>query len=349
MPEPRISDLPSPEAFVRFQPGSGQRYLLTIDTEEEFDWTKPFGVTNHRVDTIPRLRKFQQFCEGFGIVPVYLVDYPIANSPIAAEVLREPLAAGRAEVGIQLHPWVNPPHEEKVCEFNSFAGNLPYELERAKLLRLRDTIASNLGQAPLIYRAGRYGTGPNTARILKEAGVAIDTSARARFDYSGTGGPNYRDLPLHPWWVGETGSLMELPLTSVFWGPLRRFGPSLYPRLWRTPRLRGALAKFGLLERIPLTPEGVTVEEALRAVDVAVLEDQLPVLILSFHSPSLYPGFTPYVRTEEDLDQLYDWWRVVFERLAAHGVRPSSVRDIMGSAILDGSAGATLAPAPIAS
>jgi len=93
----------------------------------------------------------------------------------------------------------------------------------------------------------------------------------------------------------------------------------------------------------------VTVEEALRAVDVAVLEDQLPVLILSFHSPSLYPGFTPYVRTEEDLDQLYDWWRVVFERLAAHGVRPSSVRDIMGSAILDGSAGATLAPASIAS
>ena len=56
MPEPRISDLPPPEAFVRFQPGSGQRYLLTIDTEEEFDWTKPFGVTNHRVDTIPRLR-----------------------------------------------------------------------------------------------------------------------------------------------------------------------------------------------------------------------------------------------------------------------------------------------------
>ncbi|MBS0254924.1 MAG: polysaccharide deacetylase family protein [Proteobacteria bacterium] len=317
--------------MVRFREGSGQRFLLTIDTEEEFDWTKPFGIDSHRVDTIPRLRKFQQFCEGCGIVPIYLVDYPIANSPVAAEVLREPLADGRAEVGIQLHPWVNPPHEEEVCEYNSFAGNLPYELERAKLLKLRDTIAEKLGQAPLIYRAGRYGTGPNTARILQEAGVAIDTSARARFDYSATGGPNYRDLPLHPWWVGEDRALLELPLTTAFWGRLRKLGPWLYPKLSRTPRLRGAMSRLGLLERIPLTPEGVTVEEALRAVDVAVLEDRLPVLILSFHSPSLYPGFTPYVRTENDLDALYDWWRAVFERLAHHGVRPSSVADIMAS------------------
>ncbi len=316
--------------MVQFRAGTPQRFLMTVDTEEEFDWTKPFGVTSHRIDTIPRLRKFQQFCEGFGIVPIYLVDYPIASSAVAAEVLREPLAAGRAEVGIQLHPWVNPPHEEIVNEYNSFAGNLPYELERAKLFKLRDTIVSNLGQTPLIYRAGRYGTGPNTARILKEAGVAIDTSARARFDYSGTGGTNYRDLPLEPWWVGDRGSLLELPLTSVYWGPLRRFGPWLYPKLWRLQRLRGALARLGLLERIPLTPEGVTITEALRAVDVAVA-DALPVLILSFHSPSLYPGFTPYVRDEADLDALYDWWRVVFERLAQRGVVPSSVADIMAS------------------
>jgi len=326
----RITDMPAASAMARFRPGTGQRFLLTIDTEEEFDWTKPFGLTEHRVDTIPRLRKFQQFCEGYGIVPVYLVDYPIASSPVAAEVLNEALADGRAEVGIQLHPWVNPPHDEVVNEYNSFAGNLPYELERDKLFRLRDRIIENFGQIPRIYRAGRYGTGPNTARILREAGVAIDTSARARFDYSGTGGPNYRDLPIHPWWIGQTGGLLELPLTTLYWGALRKHGPWLYPALWRTPRLRGALAKIGLLERIPLTPEGVTVGEALRALDVAV-DEGLPVMILSFHSPSLYPGFTPYVRDERDLDELYEWWRQVFDNLIARGVRPTSVREIMES------------------
>jgi hypothetical protein len=92
----------------------------------------------------------------------------------------------------------------------------------------------------------------------------------------------------------------------------------------------GVMARLRLLDRIPLTPEGVTIAEALRAIDIAMAE-QLPVLVLSFHSPSLYPGHTPYVRTPADLDRMYDWWRAVFGKLIARGVRPTSVRDIMGS------------------
>lgn len=324
----RLTDPPAPEAMVRFQAGTGQRFLLTVDTEEEFDWTQPLQASGHTVDTIARLRKFQQFCEGFGIVPVYLVDYPIATAPLAAEVLKEPLARGTAEIGVQLHPWVNPPHHEDVNQHNSFAGNLPYELERAKFLKLHETIIRNFEAVPLIYRAGRYGIGPNTAQILREAGIAIDTSIRSRFDYSGWGGPDYRNLGLHPWWVDEERTLMELPLTSVFAGALRHWGKTLFPLINRVPRLPGVMSRLRLLDRIPLTPEGVTIAEALRAVDIAVSE-KLPVLVLSFHSPSLHPGHTPYVRTTGDLDALYDWWRAIFERLTAHGVTPTSVRQIM--------------------
>jgi hypothetical protein len=95
----RITDQPAPDAFVRFREGVGQRFVVTIDTEEEFDWTKPLTRTRHRVDTVSRLRKFQQFCEGFGIVPIYLIDYPVATSELAAELLRDAVLAGRAEVG----------------------------------------------------------------------------------------------------------------------------------------------------------------------------------------------------------------------------------------------------------
>ena len=325
-----ISDMPEPTQMARFRKGVGPRFLLTVDTEEEFDWAKPFARNEHRIDSVPKLRKFQQFCEGFGISPVYLVDYPIASSQIAADVLAEPIAGGRAEVGIQLHPWVNPPHDEVVNEYNSFAGNLPPELEQAKLEKLRDTIIQNLGASPVIYRAGRYGAGPNTAAILREAGIAIDSSVRARFDYSATGGPDFRDLPIHPWWIDATGGLLELPLTTVFAGLMRHSGRRLYPALWRAPRLRGVLARIGFLERIPLTPEGVTIAEALRGIDIA-LADNLPVLVLSFHSPSLCPGFTPYVRNDAELDTLYDWWRTVFGYLASRGVKPTTVKGIMDS------------------
>jgi len=319
---------PPPGAGARFDKSFGQRFIVTVDTEEEFDWTRPIDRTSHGLDHVARIARFQSFCEAHGVVPIYLVDWPIASSELAAEILREPVASGKAEVGVQLHPWVSPPFDEEVCERNSYAGNLPEETERAKLLGLRDRIEESFGRAPLIYRAGRYGLGPNTARILAEAGIAIDSSVRSKFNYSARGGPDYRTHPLTPYWVDDEHSLLELPLTSVFWGMLRRQGDWIYPRLWRMPSMRGVLAKLGLLERIPLTPEGVSVDEAIRGIDMA-LDDELPMLVFSFHSPSLDIGHTPYVRSEHDLEALYDWWGRIFAYLEMRKVSPSCVAEIL--------------------
>lgn len=342
MPGPNLLDLPGRHSFASFGSDFGQRFIVTVDTEEEFDWSAPLDRQKHGLEALPALRRFQRFCESFGVVPSYLVDWPVACSPRAVEAIGDAVTRGAAEVGVQLHPWVSPPFREEVNEFNSFAGNLPYELEREKLLALRERIERAFGAAPLIYRAGRYGLGPRTAEILRECGILIDTSVRARWDYSGTGGPNYRAHPLHPYWAGEDRRLLELPLTTIYWGPLRQAGNVIYPHLWRAPRIRGVLARAGLLERIPLTPEGVTAEEALRAVDIAV-DEGLPVLVFSFHSPSLAPGHTPYVRNNDDLEALYDWWRRLFTHLRRRGIRPTNVAEIAASARSDDSA---LASAP---
>ncbi|MEI6643953.1 MAG: polysaccharide deacetylase family protein [Novosphingobium sp.] len=328
---PNILDVPGEADRVRFDAGFGQRFIVTVDTEEEFDWTQPLGRTGHGLSHVPRLARFQQFCEGLGIAPIYLIDYPIATDPTVVEALGAAVTAGRAEIGVQLHPWVSPPHDEEVNGFNSYAGNLPPELEAAKFNTLKDAIERAFGTAPLIYRAGRYGVGPASAGILREAGLAIDTSVRARFDYSSTGGPNFRDHPVVPWWIDRAAGLMEVPLTTVYWGVLRRQGPLLYPAMWRMPKLRGLLARMSLLERIPLTPEGVSIEEAIKGIDIA-LDDHLPLLVFSFHSPSLRPGLTPYVRDADGLDQLYDWWRAVFAYLKQRHVRPASVAEIMAAA-----------------
>ena len=327
-----IADPPPRSAIARFDPEFGRRFLVTVDTEEEFDWGKPLARDGYGLDHVPRLARFQEFCEHEGVVPLYLVDWPVARSSRAAEILRAPLAAGRAEIGIQLHPWVNPPFDEEVTAYNSFAGNLPRELEQAKFRNLRDEIERNFEVAPQSYRAGRYGVGPNSPAMLVEGGVAVDSSVRARFDYSAGGGPDFRRHPLTPYWLDDARQLLELPLTTVFWGLLRKQGEWLYPAMWRAPRLRGLLARAGLLERIPLTPEGVSVDEAIRGIDIA-LDDGLPLLVFSFHSPSLRPGHTPYVRSEGDLDDLYDWWRRVFAYLELRGVAPGTVREVMEAAI----------------
>jgi len=88
-----------------------------------------------------------------------------------------------------------------------------------------------------------------------------------------------------------------------------------------------------MLERIALTPEGVPKEAALRGIDIA-LDDGLPTLTISFHSPSLSPGHTPYVRSEDDLDRFYDWLRTVYAYLDQRGVRPTTVAEIIESVVV---------------
>lgn len=321
-----FAKLPRKEDFVRFSPEFGQRYLVTVDVEEEFDWTRPIKREGYSLDTIDAICDFQTLCEQYGVTPLYLVDWPIISDPRGKAIYGDLVRAGRAEVGIQLHPWVNPPFDEEVTQRNTYAGNLPQELERSKFLALRDAITEATGKQPLAYRAGRYGIGPQTLDLLRESGVRFDTSVRANFDYSKAEGPDFSQYPLQPYWLDKALGIVELPVTSVYWGLLRRQG-TLFPLAQMAGITKSLMARGRLLERISLTPEGISVEEVVRGIDIA-LDDGLPILNFSFHSPSLRAGFTPYVRNGDQVTAFFDWWHQVLTYLAERGVKPTSIAQI---------------------
>ena len=308
----------------------GPRFIVTVDTEEEFDWNAPFTRDGHGTTHVGAIDRFQQLCDLHNVRPAYLVDYPIASDAAAVKLLGGYVVEARADVGVQLHPWVNPPFTEEPCVHNSYACNLPPELERAKLTALHALIVKRFGVKPQIYRAGRYGAGPNSRKILHDLGVSMDTSVRSLFDYTGQGGPNYADCPLYPYWINE-GELFELPLTTVFSGALQSAGKMIFSRAFQSLTSRGLLARTGMLERIALTPEGIPAEKAIQAIDIA-LDQQIPILNFSFHSPSLAVGHTPYVRNNGELERFYDWWVQVFAHLDARGVKPTHVNEIARSA-----------------
>ncbi|MCR9180906.1 MAG: WalW protein, partial [Erythrobacteraceae bacterium] len=109
---------PSASMLANFAPGFGQRVLLTVDTEEEFDWRAPFSREGHSLSHVAAIPRFQSFCEAIGARPVYLVAWPIATNPAAVEIIGDAVRRGTAEVGMQLHPWVNPPFEEELSHHN---------------------------------------------------------------------------------------------------------------------------------------------------------------------------------------------------------------------------------------
>ena len=280
--------------------------LVIVDTEEEFDWARPHSRENTSVTAIASQGSAQAIFGGHGIVPTYVVDYPVASNAAAVEALRAFADAGKCRIGAHLHPWVNPPHTEPVNAHNSYPGNLPPVLERAKLEALTATIADGFGVRPTVYKAGRYGVGPGTAQILEDLGYLIDVSVVPFTSFAGDGGPDFSAEPFYPSWFGSDGRLLEIPLSCGFAGLLRGLGPGIFPRVSgpRGMRLRlpGILARSGLLERVRLTPEGVDLEANLRLTR-SLYEQGCRVFSFTYHSPSLVPGMTPYVRTANQLQE----------------------------------------------
>jgi hypothetical protein len=91
------------------------------------------------------------------------------------------------------------------------------------------------------------------------------------------------------------------------------------------------LARSGMIERIPLTPEGCPADKVCDGIDAA-MDHGVRLLSMSFHSPSLQPGHTPYVRTEADLAAFYRWFDVVLGHAAKRGIAPATVQQIIDAA-----------------
>lgn len=278
--------------------------LITIDVEEEFDWSAPFNRENRQTKAIKDLYLAHDIMTAHGFKPIYLIDYPILEDPFAVSLFKKWFKEGQCEIGAQLHPWVTPPYEEEVNTFNSFAGNLPFNLEYRKLQNLRDRIYTEFGVYPKYYKAGRYGFGKNTAKILKSLGFEVDLSFVPHTSFGYQGGPDYRDMPDYAFWLDEHKTLKEIPLTKNFTGLLNSVGRYLYPIIdhprLKKLRLPGVFAHLGLLNRVNLSPEGSSVQECIDLVKTRLRKGQ-KIFVYSFHSSTLMIGGSPYVKSQKDL------------------------------------------------
>jgi hypothetical protein len=297
---------PEPSNYCQLSPTSKARLIVVVDTEEEFDWSTGFSRENTSVQSMRWIARIQRIFEEYYIRPVYVVDYPIASQSEGYKPLQEIYSSRGCVIGAHLHPWVNPPFEEQVDRYNSFPCNLPKSLEAAKLQILGACIGEQFGVPPTIYKAGRYGIGPQTCDILEEQGFDIDLSVCPHMEYSAEGGPDFYHMSAWPFWFGKRRRILELPLTIGFTGLFRNWGSSLHRigshRALVTFHAVGLMARLRLLDKIWLSPEGYLLSEHIRLVR-ALYRDGLRIFSFAFHSPSVHPGNTPYVTSEADLQR----------------------------------------------
>ncbi len=310
--------------------------IVVIDTEEEFNWNKPVERNSTSVESMQYINRVQDIFDEYGIKPCYVIDYPIASQKSSASVLKQIYGDNRCEIGAHLHPWVNPPEDETLIPENTYPGNLDRQLEYKKLKCLTDKISDVFEFQPNAYKAGRYGFGANTENILNELGYSIDLSYSPSFDHSADGGPDYSHANAQPFWFDDNKQLIEIPISSAFVGFAGAYSRALFKFAQKNKKIRlpGIMSRLGIVDQLVLSPEGYTSGEHVKLTQF-LYQKGIRTFTWSFHSPTVMPGTTDYVRNEKDLKVFLESFRHYFDfffnTMKGVAATPTSLKSLLGS------------------
>ncbi len=274
-------------------------FILSVDTEEEWDWSGPFPKSNFSVENIYELPAFQNFCQGLGIKPTYFIDYAVANSTTAVNTIKQ-LNSELFEIGAHLHPWANPPFFESINEITSHVINLPIEQVEQKLDLLLEKLTLEFDCNVKSFRTGRWGTSGEVLNLLLKKEINTDSSVYPLFRSHQL---SCEKAPSTPYWPnfddpnikGEQREILELPVTVSFNRRYNLFCQELHKLFEHRPfswfRFNGILWHTKLLRKLYLSPELCSGKEMRMLIDTELKKDH-SYFHMYLHSSSLLENVT---------------------------------------------------------
>jgi len=318
-------------------------FIISIDTEED-NWDnfkdKP---TLKNIQKIPAL---QELFDRYKVRPTYLITYPVACDKPSVEILKSILDSGKCEIGTHLHPWNTPPVQEVLNEKNRMLNNLSRELQFKKLKNLHYKIKEEFNCTPVSFRAGRYGLNNDLTKNLMKLDYRIESSTTPFLDWSFLDGPDFSDFyMLNPYRFSshnfkeksEKGELIEVPLSAGYLQKEFRLANTIFKKLKKRPiryfKIIGILSLIGLLNRVRLTPEGYRISEMKKLIR-AMMKNNVKFYNISFHSNTLFPGQTPFVSSNKELDLFLKKLEDIIKYMVEIGLKPITLSEVQHKRIL---------------
>ena len=279
-------------------------FILSVDTEEEWDWSGEFPQKDFSVSNVKQIAKFQAYCENLGIRPTYFTDYAVADNPESVEILKTIVDRNTCEIGAHLHPWCNPPFYGITEDRESHVVNLPITQVEEKLDTLIEVLDKNFGVMPNAFRSGRWGINDEVLTLLEKKGFQIDSSMypffkNEYFDCEKTILMPYWPEYESPMYEGSQRNMIEIPVTvgfnrKNFSTMLKIYNAISHPRL-RYLHLTAIFWHTHLLRKLYLSPEVMSGEDMQPLIDFAVANNH-PVIHMYLHSSSLIDGATGFMK-----------------------------------------------------
>lgn len=313
-------------------------FIVTIDTEED-QWIE-YSRSDYSLENIKQIPELQSLFESYGIRPTYLIDYPVASTKDSAKILKKILDRNQCEIGSHCHPWNTPPFTEDINSQNSMLSNLSKNLQYEKLKNLTEIIQNRFEIRPRSFRAGRWGYDKIVAENLNELEYKIDTSLTPFMNWNIYNGPNDEGSPLQPFFFDpqnimkpiEKGKLFEIPVTIGFNRHNFQISHKITKWFSVNPLLKkyllGASSRLHILRKIWLSPELSDDSDMVKLIQIYSSQDY-NCFNLMFHSNSLLPGASPFVKNNEEKTMFLEILAKVFKFVNTKNIQPVTTSEFL--------------------
>ena len=285
--------------------------LVTIDTEA--DSTGNWGVRlPFEFRSVPEGigERLMPLFQRYGVRPTFLISHEVMKHEPSARFLR---SLPDCELGTHCH-WDAPDCPLSPGKNRHYVqGKFSYEAEHLQMKQLTELFTAQFGRRPLSFRAGRFGAGINTGKILLELGYLQDSSIvphvahvyRDREIF-----PDHTRCPECPYYISDSGDLtrpgnqplLEIPVTVR--RIHRRFDPlGLRPDIYAW--LRPSYSTWAAMSRVA----------------AKVLKAPAPVMNVMFHNVEFVAGCSPYASDEQGVRKLLERLEHLFILCRKRGVR----------------------------
>lgn len=282
-------------------------FLVTVDTEGDdlWSWYPGKEVTTRNACFIPR---FQELCEKYGIVPVYLINYEMIMDEKFCGYIKRKALDGKCEIGMHLHAWNSPPEYGVSGNFGGcpYITEYPLEIIYEKHRALKKIISDRTDCEPVTYRSGRWAVNNDLFCVLNELGFRVDCSVTPGIRHRTAGatvahGNFYSKKEKSPRRL--YGDLIEIPMTTRL------------VRSFRGVTLKNRIHHLLTGEEMWLRPANQTLEEMIMLKEIIEKEKE-DYLEFMIHSSEVMPGGSPYAKTESEVELLYGKMEALFKCVA---------------------------------
>lgn len=284
--------------------------FITIDTEGDALWDDP-AIDEIKTENTLWIPKFQELCEKYGFIPIWLTDYEIISDERFVNYIKNKNHAGLCEVGIHVHARNNPPLCQLENEKEKGAAYLieyPKDIMREKFFFLKKLIEERLECKVITHRAGRWTIDKDYIDILVEAGIKYDCTVTPGLTWSGcegitpgSKGSDYTDKVYKRQLLkGRTGEIVEYPMTIL------KTGSFIFPSNLTFKSCARACRNY--LKKIPiwLRPNTNRNLNEMKYILDTINKNEYEYAEFMIHSSEFMPGGGPKHQGKQEVDKLFE-------------------------------------------